>query len=954
MQEVRSSTTELARKCERLHGGLRWMVSGTPLYDKISDLQGELNFLRVSPFGAGHEDGFWRHVIGAPWQASDDSALDALQVLLHGVMMRHSKTQTWMDGTTILALPPRELVLTPVQLEGSERAAYVWLEQLIVAEVARTNALLEAGSAARSSGGALLVTGLRLLREASVAMQLLGGGGGVPEQLKAIEEIARAQLQALGSPSAAGAADPADVNEVQLTCMTPSQALQSLGSLDRRATEAAHASSLYNAQHRGDFQRHANQRQRVYDRSRSYAMESLDEKFEQAEAKREELEQEAVAERWLAVTRRWQWALERVTTGALLCRGAEADAGAPADVSPGPGPGSGPKPPLGGRFAWLWLHRAVMLHAADERLRAAEAALARAEASVKAPALTRLRDGSYQNSCGEALHVLASPVRLREARTEQDEAFNREQLRGRVRKGAVVEVDGFSSDDGQHRGRDVRAEAGEDGGEEGDEDGDAANGDECYVSVVADEPNGVPAGWVHNRQVVVGTKLYEACTKLGIEVDASQLTSGKDGRIAVSDEHRGVVFREAFKGLRAARDEARALVRGTAAPAVYGRAPLRRLMEGPALAALGGGVRALRPVAALLAREPRPYATTAGLLAQARAALLAVAGPAAGCGGRALAAEATSTAAVDKAVRTLRDLIEEHVGAVGPIGWRPTSKALEAIRAQHADTATGWAWLRSSTLQLRGLPAAATGADLEAALGRFVGGGLARAVVVREGQPKGAALVNLGHESGAAVALREASASGKGLPLPLPAEAEALAAATRTLEAEVKRLKEVVKGGKSADSKKLLEEKKKRLVELKAGRRVWLVGSGRASRPLLPAAGEATGVSIEACGRFRTEARAGLASLVLPRLLRDARAHGAQLRVAETSLNELLPYIAKLSAAIELGLDSSAVRAQRPLIARQRAPAHSFPPHANSPALPGAPIASRLDITSTHEPEPEP
>ena len=84
------------------------MVSGTPLYSKISDLQGELNFLRVSPFGAGHEDGFWRHVIGAPWQASDDSALDALQVLLHGVMMRHSKTQTWMDGTTILALPRHE------------------------------------------------------------------------------------------------------------------------------------------------------------------------------------------------------------------------------------------------------------------------------------------------------------------------------------------------------------------------------------------------------------------------------------------------------------------------------------------------------------------------------------------------------------------------------------------------------------------------------------------------------------------------------------------------------------------------------------------------------------------------------------------------------------------------------------------------------------------------------
>ena len=119
MQEVRSSTTELARKCEKLHAPRRWMVSGTPLYDKISDLQGELYFLRVSPFGAGHEDGFWRHVIGDPWQERNESALDALQVLLNGVMMRHSKTQTWLDGTTILSLPPRRLVMQPVALEGS-------------------------------------------------------------------------------------------------------------------------------------------------------------------------------------------------------------------------------------------------------------------------------------------------------------------------------------------------------------------------------------------------------------------------------------------------------------------------------------------------------------------------------------------------------------------------------------------------------------------------------------------------------------------------------------------------------------------------------------------------------------------------------------------------------------------------------------------------------------------
>ena len=106
------------------------MVSGTPLSESISDLLGELFFLRVSPFGAGQEDGFWkagasRHPsptaapnphppsraiaarsrrylgqvrIAEPWAAKDEQALDDLRLLLGGVMMRHSKTQRHVDG----------------------------------------------------------------------------------------------------------------------------------------------------------------------------------------------------------------------------------------------------------------------------------------------------------------------------------------------------------------------------------------------------------------------------------------------------------------------------------------------------------------------------------------------------------------------------------------------------------------------------------------------------------------------------------------------------------------------------------------------------------------------------------------------------------------------------------------------------------------------------------------
>ena len=41
-------------------------------------------------------------------------ALDALQVLLGAVMLRRSKTQTYLDGTPILELPTRSIVRAPV------------------------------------------------------------------------------------------------------------------------------------------------------------------------------------------------------------------------------------------------------------------------------------------------------------------------------------------------------------------------------------------------------------------------------------------------------------------------------------------------------------------------------------------------------------------------------------------------------------------------------------------------------------------------------------------------------------------------------------------------------------------------------------------------------------------------------------------------------------------------
>ena len=261
MQEVRSSTTELARKCERLSCGRRWMVSGTPLYSSLADLRGELNFLRVSPFGAGHEDGFWQHVIAQPWAARSESALDAIELLLSHLMLRRSKSQTDTNGVSILDLPPKTMVRQPVVQQPSERAAYACLEQLVTAEVLRTRALSAADEPAVAAAAAafgrasreaaqrlrLLKSGLRLLREGAVAMQLLGGGAGCSEQLAPINEIARAQIQARGTGGAGGAAGEAPRFAIERR-LTPAAALMHLASAERDVGRNAFGSRLHNPQ----------------------------------------------------------------------------------------------------------------------------------------------------------------------------------------------------------------------------------------------------------------------------------------------------------------------------------------------------------------------------------------------------------------------------------------------------------------------------------------------------------------------------------------------------------------------------------------------------------------------------------------------------------------------------------------------------------------------------------
>ena len=195
MQEIRSSTTKLAQNCQHLTGHRRWMLSGTPLFDGIQDLRGELSFLGLEPFAASNDDGFFDFCITQHWDAKSHYGLDALKALAL-VMMRRSKTQTYLDPVRnepvpLLGLPPLEVTMEPVPQDPSERAIYCFLEYLVHSNLGDEDA--DEDNTRRHSKGnhdeGKRKLFLKFIRDACVSAHLLTGGLGCATRLDTLDRV---------------------------------------------------------------------------------------------------------------------------------------------------------------------------------------------------------------------------------------------------------------------------------------------------------------------------------------------------------------------------------------------------------------------------------------------------------------------------------------------------------------------------------------------------------------------------------------------------------------------------------------------------------------------------------------------------------------------------------------------------------------------------------------------
>lgn len=111
---IRSGTAANSRAICALEAEHRWVVTGTPIQNRLGDLSSLLRFLRAHPY---NDSRVFEREISQPWKSrTDEAALQKLQKLVKFIALRRSQT--------VVSLPSRHEQVLSSKLEAEEVELY--------------------------------------------------------------------------------------------------------------------------------------------------------------------------------------------------------------------------------------------------------------------------------------------------------------------------------------------------------------------------------------------------------------------------------------------------------------------------------------------------------------------------------------------------------------------------------------------------------------------------------------------------------------------------------------------------------------------------------------------------------------------------------------------------------------------------------------------------------------
>lgn len=122
---IKNRQSKTAKACYEIAAEHRWVLTGTPIVNRLEDLFSLVRFLRVEPW---NNFSFWRTFITVPFESKDFMrALDVVQTVLEPLVMRRTKDMRTQDGELLVPLPPKQVEIVEVEFSEAERAVYNYI-----------------------------------------------------------------------------------------------------------------------------------------------------------------------------------------------------------------------------------------------------------------------------------------------------------------------------------------------------------------------------------------------------------------------------------------------------------------------------------------------------------------------------------------------------------------------------------------------------------------------------------------------------------------------------------------------------------------------------------------------------------------------------------------------------------------------------------------------------------
>ncbi|PYI08983.1 hypothetical protein BO78DRAFT_55190 [Aspergillus sclerotiicarbonarius CBS 121057] len=142
---IKNRQSKTAKACYELKATHRWVLTGTPIVNRLEDLFSLVRFLKVEPW---NNFSFWKTFITVPFESKDYvRALNVVQTVLEPLVLRRTKTMKTPEGEPLVPLPRRTITIEEVELPDQEREIY----DLIYTRAKQTfNNNVEAGTLLKS------------------------------------------------------------------------------------------------------------------------------------------------------------------------------------------------------------------------------------------------------------------------------------------------------------------------------------------------------------------------------------------------------------------------------------------------------------------------------------------------------------------------------------------------------------------------------------------------------------------------------------------------------------------------------------------------------------------------------------------------------------------------------------------------------------------------------------